>query len=64
LDWAERNKNNPGMSDIQSHLMVNNGLQGLEVFEKTSIERAVELFRRDGFVVVDILNKETIAILA
>ena len=42
---------------LRAHLAANNGLAGLEVVEHTDVERAVRIFRRDGFVVVaDVLT--------
>lgn len=37
---------------VRDHLSQHNGIVGLEVLEPGEIERAVRLFRRDGFVVV------------
>jgi len=39
-------------TDQKDYLNANNGIKGLEILEPTDIERAVALFRRDGFVVV------------
>ncbi len=45
--------------ELREHLAANNGIVGLEVLEPSEIERAVRLFRRDGFVVVrDALDAE------
>jgi ectoine hydroxylase-related dioxygenase (phytanoyl-CoA dioxygenase family) len=64
-DWAEHHKNDPKISSLRTYLLANNGLQGLEILEENHIEHAVELFRRDGFVVIGgILDEEQIAILA
>ncbi len=65
VDWSERQKNDPKVIELQQHLQANNGLKGLEILEANNIERAVALFRRDGFVVVGgILTDEQIAMLA
>jgi len=46
-------------------ILANNGLQGLQIVEPNDVETAVQLFRRDGFVVVDnILNNDQISQLA
>ena len=38
--------------DLREHLLANSGIVGLEIVEPGDVERAVRLFRRDGFVVV------------
>jgi len=64
-DWPEQQKNNPKIIELKNHLQAHNGLKGLEILEANDIERAVKLFRRDGFVVVGgILDSEKIDILA
>ena len=54
-------------SDVQAlrqHLAAHNGIVGLEILEPGEVERAVQLFRRDGFVVVrDALTAEQVATL-
>jgi hypothetical protein len=50
---------------LRSHLDANNGLKGLDVLRPSKISRAVELFRRDGFVVVaDVLTPQQTDFLA
>ncbi len=50
---------------LRARLEAHNGIKGLEILRPTDIERAVELFHRDGFVVIaDILNDEQVDILA
>ena len=55
-------------SDLEAqraYLAANNGIKGLEVLEIGNIPRAVELFRRDGFVVIaNVLSSEQTAFLA
>ena len=40
------------VSELRRYLEANNGLRGLEILEPGDVERAVALFRRDGFAVV------------
>ncbi len=48
--------------ELRDHLLENAGLTGLEVLDPTEIERAVTIFRRDGFVVVkDVVPGEQLA---
>ena len=55
----------PGIDARRAHLETNNGIAGLEILGTGEIERAVGLFRRDGFVVIaDVLNDEQTAFLA
>ena len=56
--------NDPEVLALRAHLLANNGVKGLDILEPTDIERAVQLFRRDGFAVIaNILNDDQIAIL-
>ncbi|MGB8858572.1 MAG: phytanoyl-CoA dioxygenase family protein [Ilumatobacteraceae bacterium] len=49
---------------LREHLAAHNGIVGLEVLEPGEIDRAVRLFRRDGFVVVrDALTAEQVEVL-
>lgn len=53
------------VAELRRHLDANNGLKGLEVLETTDVERAVQLFHRDGFVVIGgVLNQEQTDFLA
>jgi hypothetical protein len=50
---------------MRAHLEANNGIKGLSILEPGDTKHAVELFRRDGFVVIaDALNDEQTEILA
>ena len=43
--------------ELRDYLSANNGIRGLEILEPNEIERAVRIFRRDGFVVIrDVLS--------
>jgi hypothetical protein len=54
-DWTS----DPSTIALRAHLEANNGIKGLEILEAKDVARAVELFNRDGFVVVaNILNDE------
>lgn len=62
---ADTSHNAANVSKLREHLASNNGIKGLEILDPNQVERAVRLFRRDGFVVVgNILNAEQIEILA
>lgn len=63
--WTEKPQDDPEVVALKSHLEANNGIQSLEILALSDIERVVELFRRDGFVVIgDVLNAEQISMLA
>lgn len=50
---------------LHAHLTARNGIAGLEVLVPEQMARAVELFRRDGFVVIaDVLTPQQTAFLA
>ncbi|HLI67152.1 MAG TPA: phytanoyl-CoA dioxygenase family protein [Caulobacteraceae bacterium] len=52
----------PEVEALRERLRRDNGLKGLEILEPHEIERAVRLFRRDGFVVVrDLLTADQLA---
>ncbi len=56
---AERVYDHPEVEALRTHLRKRNGIQGLEVCAPDEVERAVRIFRRDGFVVVrDLLDEE------
>lgn len=50
-DWPRRD--DPEVVALREHLMASAGLRGLEILDPDEIERAVRIFRRDGFVVID-----------
>ena len=41
------------LTALKTHLRANSGIKGLEILKPTELERAVELFDRDGFVVIE-----------
>jgi len=54
---ARRSLSDPGVQHLRQHLQANNGLKGLEICGPKEVDRAVNLLRRDGFVVVrDVLD--------
>ena len=55
---AERIYDHPEVVALREHLAEHNGVRGLEICEPSEIERAVRIFRRDGFVVVNNLLDE------
>lgn len=49
---------------LRSHLEANNGIKGLDILGVKDVAKAIELFNRDGFVVVaDVRNSEQIDFL-
>ncbi len=49
---------------LRAHLSAHSGIKGLEILQPGELQRAVELFRRDGFVVVaNVLTDEQTACL-
>ena len=63
--WSDRALDTADVLALRAHLEANNGIKGLDILSSTDTDRAVELFRRDGFVVIaDALNDEPVEILA
>jgi hypothetical protein len=59
-DW----KTEPSTVALRAHLEANNGINGLDILDVKDVAKAVELFNRDGFVVVaNVLNSEQIDFL-
>jgi ectoine hydroxylase-related dioxygenase (phytanoyl-CoA dioxygenase family) len=55
----------PDLDGLRAYLEANNGIRGLEVVARSDVAHALELFRRDGFVVIaDVLDSEQVEILA
>ena len=50
-DWT-RSYDDPDIAALRQVLRERNGMRGLEVVAATDVERATELFHRDGFVAV------------
>lgn len=51
--------------ELRAHLAANNGIKGLEILKSAEVDKAVTLFRRDGFVVVgDVLSNQQVDFLA
>ena len=64
LGWGERDRDAPDLVDARKRLVEQSGIRGLEILAPDEIERAVRIFRRDGFVVVrDALTPEQTATL-
>lgn len=56
-DW----KTEPSTVALRAHLEANNGINGLDILDVKDVAKAVELFNRDGFVVVaNVLNSEQV----
>ncbi len=63
--WSDRALDTADVLALRAHLEANNGIKGLDILSSTDTDRAVERFRRDGFVVIaDALNDEQVEILA
>ncbi len=59
---AHRAYDDPEVQALREHLRANNGIRGLEICAPDDVERAVRIYRRDGFVVVrDLLDAEQLA---
>lgn len=63
--WQGQSSDDPEIVRLRDHLSRNNGIKGLEIVAPDNLERMVELFHRDGFVVVEnVLNDDQIDFLA
>jgi hypothetical protein len=64
LGWHGIDRDAPGIVAQREYLAANNGLTGVEILEPSEIDRAVRVFRRDGFVVIrDALDADQTAFL-
>lgn len=55
----------PDLDGLRAYLEANNGIRGLEILEPRDVRHAVDLFRRDGFVVIaDVLDSAQTEFLA
>jgi len=62
LGWQDRDRHSAELVEQREYLVAESGLPGLDVLEPSEVERAVRLFRRDGFVVIrDALTPEQTA---
>ena len=52
LGWVGVERDSPHVHALRAELLADNGMRGLEVLAPHEVERAVQLFERDGFVVV------------
>ena len=58
--WADA----PETLALRAHLEANNGIKGLDILQPDDTKHAVDLFRRDGFVVIaNVLDSEQTEIL-
>jgi hypothetical protein len=56
--------NDPEVAALRDHLEAHNGIKGLDILMPGDTKHAVDLFRRDGFVVIaNVLNDEQAEIL-
>ncbi|CAN5794580.1 hypothetical protein BH11PSE1_BH11PSE1_15630 [soil metagenome] len=63
--WTHRSMDTPEILALRAHLEANNGIKGLDILEPGDTEHAVNLFRRDGFVVIaNVLTSEQTGFLA
>ena len=61
--WT-RYYDDPNVSKLRDYLAERNGIDGLEVVDAVDVDRAAELFHRDGFVAVaNVLTPEQLEIL-
>ena len=64
VGWVGIDRNSPQIQTQIDYLEANNGLPGLEVLEPQEIERARDIFYRDGFVVIkNALSDEQLTVL-
>jgi hypothetical protein len=64
LGWFGIDRHSSEIVEQREYLEANTGLDGLEVLDPSEIDRAVEIFRRDGFVIVrDALDADQAALL-
>lgn len=62
---TENKLQSPDLATLQAYLEAHNGIRGLSILEPRDLKHALELFHRDGFVVIaDVLNSEQVEILA
>jgi ectoine hydroxylase-related dioxygenase (phytanoyl-CoA dioxygenase family) len=62
LAWNDVDEGKRDIAALTEYLAANNGITGLEVLTVDDVERAVQVFRRDGFVVIrDVLTPEQLA---
>ena len=65
LGWNDKAADDEEVIQLREYLATNNGIKGLEILSSDDVERAVKLFRRDGFVLIeDVLNADQTAQLA
>jgi len=64
LGWHGTDRHAPEIVKQREYLESNAGIRGVEILDPSEIERAVRIFRRDGFVLVrDALDSEQTAFL-
>jgi hypothetical protein len=64
LGWVDRDPAAPEVEKLRKYLAANNGIRDLEVVTPDEVERATDIFYRDGFVVVrDVLGGEQLEFL-
>lgn len=65
LGWTEKPKDDPAVQQLRAHLEANNGIKGLQIVKADDFDTAVQLFRRDGFVLVgDVLKPDEVDFLS
>ena len=63
--WTHKAMDTPEILALRAHLEAHNGIKGLDILEPGDTEHAVNLFRRDGFVVIaNVLSSEQTDFLA
>jgi hypothetical protein len=53
LGWVDRDREAEEVRSLRQHLETSNGITGLELLQPDDIDRAADIFHRDGFVVVE-----------
>lgn len=64
VGWINERPDASGIIAQRAYLEANNGIKGLNILEPGDTKRAVDLFRRDGFVVIEsVLNDDQVQFL-
>ncbi|WP_299079509.1 phytanoyl-CoA dioxygenase family protein [uncultured Paraglaciecola sp.] len=65
IGWKDIPRDDPSVIALRNKLQQHNGIKGLDILSPTDTKRAVELFDRDGFVVIaDFLKNDQVDMLA
>ncbi len=65
IGWKDIPSDDPEIIAMREYLAANNGIKGLEIHRADNLEKLVDVFRRDGFVLVgDFLTGDQVDTLA